>query len=88
MPRVCNPFIIQDAKDEASAHAAVREWMEETPLNDVVGLSIEDDLVVVDIIGPEEPAPVGQLAAKLGDDKAVRIEWAEASLREYIPGNE
>jgi uncharacterized hydrophobic protein (TIGR00271 family) len=80
--------IVQDAKDEASAHAAVREWMEQTPLNDVVGLSIESDLVVVDIIGPEEPAPVGQLAAMLGDDKAVRIEWAEASLREYIPGNE
>ncbi|MEE8346733.1 MAG: DUF389 domain-containing protein, partial [Dehalococcoidia bacterium] len=30
--------IVNDARNRAGAHAAVREWMEETPLNDVVNV--------------------------------------------------
>lgn len=77
--------IIRDARDKASTHAAVQEWMEGTPLNDVIELRIETDLVILDIVGPEEPPPVEELAELLGNDRAVRVDWAESSLREYTP---
>lgn len=80
--------IINDARDRAGTHAAVREWMEETPLNDVVNLSITADVIVVDVVGPEEPPPVEKLAEMLGDDRTVKVEWAESSLLEFTPESE
>ncbi len=80
--------IVNDARNQAGAHAAVQEWMEETPLNDVVNLSIKADVIVVDVIGPEEPPPIEELAEMLGDDRTVRVEWAESSLLEFTPESE
>ena len=72
--------IVNDARDEARARAAVLLWLgEDSPL-EIFRLEVRGDEVQITLAGPEEPPDAEPLAAdlvgRLGKPLEVRVRWA------------